>query len=124
MGSRTGIVTQPDAEVLDPDGSALVDLLDRYDLTGGLLELLQLTEEIPETGLGDDVVRSEDSHLVEGSGWLLLGGQLAPDDFIFLQLEPEREKTDALLWLVLAIQILRLCTNVYLHNVPINKAGF
>lgn len=86
VGARTRIVTQPDAEVLDADGSALVDLLDRDDLTGGLLELLQLAQEIPETRLRDNVVRSEDSHLVEGSGGLLLSGQLAPDDFIFLQL--------------------------------------
>lgn len=125
VGSRTGIVTQPDAEVLDPDGSALVDLLDRHDLTGGLLELLQLTQEIPETGLGDDVVGSEDSHLVERSGRLLLGGQLAPDDFIFLQLKRESKETIVVVSQRLrGFKMLRLCTNVYQDNFSIKNIGF
>lgn len=37
---------------------------DRDNLSGGLLELLQLSQEVPETGLGDDGVRREDPHLV------------------------------------------------------------
>lgn len=96
--ARTRIVTQPNAEVLDLDRGALVHLLDVHDLTGGLLELLQLAQEIPEAGLGDDAVRSEDSHLVERSGRLLLRRQLAADDLVFLQLwggaEAEKWETD------------------------------
>lgn len=57
------------------------------DFSGGLLELLQLTKEIPETGLGDDSVGGEDPHFVERSLWLLLCGQFAPDDFVFFQLK-------------------------------------
>lgn len=90
--ARTRIVTQPNAEVLDLARRTLVDLFQRNDFTGGLLELLQLAQEIPETGLGNNVVRSEDSHLVQRSAWLLLGGQLTADDFIFLQLKNLNKK--------------------------------
>ena len=48
MGSRSGVVSQPDPEVLDLEGVLLLDLLDGDDLSGGLLELTQLTQEVPE----------------------------------------------------------------------------
>ena len=71
---------EPDAEVLDLQGLLLLDLLDRDDLAGGLLELPQLPEEVPEPGLGHDLVRGEDPHAVERSLRLILGRELAPDD--------------------------------------------
>lgn len=67
-------------------------MFDVNDFSGGLLELLQLTKEIPETRLGDDPVWSEDSHPVERSLWLLLCGQFAPDDFEFLQLKVNKKR--------------------------------
>jgi len=87
VGARAGIVAQPDAEVLDLHGRRLVHLLDGHDLAGGLLELLQLAQEVPETGLGHDVVGSEDAHLVERRLGLLLAGQLAAHDLVLLQLQ-------------------------------------
>ena len=48
VGSRSGVVSQPDPEVLDLEGVLLLDLLDGDDLSGGLLELTQLTQEVPE----------------------------------------------------------------------------
>lgn len=87
VGARAGIVTQPDAEVLDLHGRRLVHLLDGHDLAGGLLELLQLAQEVPEAGFGHDVVGGKDAHLVEGSLGLLLAGQLAAHDLVLLQLQ-------------------------------------
>ena len=43
-----GIITKPDSEVLDLQRLLLPDLLDGDDLTGGLLELPQLPQEVPE----------------------------------------------------------------------------
>lgn len=82
--ARTGIITQPDAKVLDFDWRCLVYLLQGDNLASGLLELLQLAQEVPETGFGDNVVGSEDTHLVQRRLWLLLAWQLAANDLVFL----------------------------------------
>lgn len=82
--ARTGIVTQPDAKVLDFDWRCLVNLLQGDNLASGLLELLQLAQEVPETGFGNNVVGSEDTHLVQRRLWLLLAWQLAANDLVFL----------------------------------------
>merc|ERR1719471_321364 len=47
VGARSRVVPEPDAEVLDLQWLLLLDLLDRDDLAGGLLELPQLPEEVP-----------------------------------------------------------------------------
>jgi hypothetical protein len=44
------VVSEPDAEVLDLEGLALGNLLHADDLSGRLLELTQLTQEVPESG--------------------------------------------------------------------------
>lgn len=51
----------------------------------GLLDLLQLGEEIPEARLGNDIVRGEDAHTVELGRRVGVGGQVAPDDLVLLQ---------------------------------------
>lgn len=38
--------------------------LDGHNFTSGLLKLLQLSQEVPEPGLGNDDVWGEDPHLV------------------------------------------------------------
>lgn len=91
VGTGARIVAQPDAEVLHVQWSLLQDALDRDDLTGGLLELTQLPQEVPETGLGHDLVRCEDVHLEQRRVRILLRGQLAPDDLVFLQLVGSEE---------------------------------
>lgn len=80
------VITQPDAKVLDFDRWAFVDAFQRNDFAGSLLELLQLSQEIPEPWLGHNAVGSKDPHFVERSLWLLLGGQFTPNNFIFFQL--------------------------------------
>ena len=49
VGSGPGVVSEPDAEVLDLEGLPLDDLLNADDLSGGLLELAELAQEVPET---------------------------------------------------------------------------
>ena len=46
-----GVVSEPDAEVLDLEGLALADRLHADDLAGGLLELTQLTQKVPKSGM-------------------------------------------------------------------------
>ena len=62
--SGPGIVTKPDTEVLDLERLLLTNLLHRDNLSSGLLELPQLPKEVPETGLGHDLVSGEDPHPV------------------------------------------------------------
>ena len=49
MGSRSGIVSEPDAKVLNLKGLLLNNLLNTDNLASGLLELAELTKEVPET---------------------------------------------------------------------------
>ena len=55
------------------------------DLTVGLLDLLQLHEEVPEAGLGDDIVGGKDAHAVQLGGGVGLGGQVAANDLVLLK---------------------------------------
>ena len=55
------------------------------DLTGGLLDLLQATQEVPVAGLSNDRIGSEDSHAVEAGGRVGLGGQVAANDLVLLK---------------------------------------
>lgn len=86
MCSRTRVIPQPNAEVLDLNWGLFGDLFQVDNLTGGLLKLLELPQEIPETGFRHDPVGGEYPHFVERSHALLLRRQLAPDNFILLQL--------------------------------------
>ena len=85
VGAGAGVVADPDTEVLDFEGAFLVDNIQRYDLAIGLLHLAQLHQEIPEAGLGDHSVGCEDAHSVEFGGWVRVGGQVAPDNLVFLE---------------------------------------
>lgn len=87
VGARTRVVTQPDTEVLDFNRCLLVDGFHVDNFSGGLLELTQLSQEVPETRLGHDLVGREDAHFVQRSSLLLLCGQFAPDHFELLQLK-------------------------------------
>lgn len=79
------VVSDPDTEVLDLERVLLVDLVQRDDLTVGLLDLLELGHEVPETGLGNDIVRGEDAHAVELGSGVSLVGEEAPNDLVLLK---------------------------------------
>ena len=83
VGTGTGVVAQPDTEVLDLHGLLFADDGAGDDFTGGTLDLLELTQEVEEAGLGDDFVNSEDAHLVELRSGVLFRRQLTTDDLIF-----------------------------------------
>lgn len=83
--TRSGVVSDPDAEVLDAEGVLLGDLVQADDLTVGLLDLLQLGQEVPEAGLGNDLIGCENSHAVQLGGRVGLAGQMAPNDLVFLK---------------------------------------
>lgn len=52
------------------------------DLTVGLLDLPELSQEVPEPRLGHDRVRRKDAHAVELGRGVGLGGQVTPDDLV------------------------------------------
>lgn len=85
VGAGAGIVTDPDAKVLDLERALLVDDVERDDLAVGLLDLAQLHQEVPEAGLGNHGIGREDAHAVQLRRRVRVGGQVAPDHLVFLQ---------------------------------------
>jgi hypothetical protein len=108
VGSRARVVADPDAEVLDFHGAFLVDLnivinpthhtvlpslstrsgtyhVQADDLSICLLDLAELHEEVPESRLGYDGVRGEDSHAVEFGGRVCIGGEVATDYLVLVE---------------------------------------
>lgn len=106
VGSGAGVVTDPDTEVLDLEWSLLVDLIPELtsrsihsfpagknppylvegdDLASTLLNSSELLQEVPESGLCDNVVWSKYPHAVELWGLVGLAGELAPNDLVFVE---------------------------------------
>jgi len=56
--------------------------VDGNNLTGGLLHLSELTNEVPETRLCDRLVDGKDPHAVELGRGLLLGGKVASNHHV------------------------------------------
>lgn len=85
VDTRSGLVSEPDTEGLDLGWSSLRDAADGNDLTGSLLGLVQLLQEVPVTRLGHNGVRSKDSHSEQL--WLrdVLGRETTSDDLILVQ---------------------------------------
>lgn len=82
MSTGTRIITQPDTKVLDLHRLLFADGGAGNDFTSSTLGLLQLTEEVEETGFGDDFVGSEDAHLVELRSGVLFGWELTTNNLI------------------------------------------
>lgn len=61
--------------------------LDRDDLAGGLLDLLQFLDEVPETRLGSHVVRGKDVHFVQLRMRDPLRGMSSAHQLIVVELE-------------------------------------
>lgn len=103
--AAAGVVTDPDAKVLDlcgplfgdliqcvspvhlvPPSSAIpTHLVQADNLAVCLLHLAELREEVPEAGLCDDIVGRKDAHAVELRGGSVLGRQQSADDLVFLK---------------------------------------
>ena len=85
VGSRSGIISQSDSVIVDLARVLFIHFLTGYNLSGSLLKLTQLTQEIPKPRLSNNLVRSKDLHPVQGSDRLLVGGQLPTNHLPFLQ---------------------------------------
>jgi hypothetical protein len=83
--TRSRIVADPDAEVLDLERSLLVDDIQGDDLAVRLLDLAELHEEVPEARLCHDGVRCKDAHAVQLWCWVGLGRQVPSDDLVFCE---------------------------------------
>jgi hypothetical protein len=83
--ARSGVVSDPDAKVLDLGRALLVDDVQGDDLAVGLLNLAELHQEVPEAGLGYNSVVGEYAHAVEFRSWVGVGRQVAADDLVFLE---------------------------------------
>lgn len=84
VGSGARVVAQPDTEVLHLGRAFFVDLVNRHDLTVGLLNTAQALQEVPEARLRDNDVWCEDAHAVELRLWRRLGGQMAADHLVLV----------------------------------------
>ncbi len=62
MSARAGVVSQPNAVVLDIVGILLEDFAGRDDLTVGLLDTFQVGQKVPETAASAGGIGSEDLH--------------------------------------------------------------
>lgn len=85
VSAGSGVVSDPDTKVLDLGGGLLGDLVDGDNLTGGLLDLLELGQEVPESRLGNNLVGGEDSHSVELLLGSSLGRQLSANNLVFVE---------------------------------------
>lgn len=47
--------------------------------------VLHAPQEVPETGLGDDLIGRKDAHAEDLGRGVLLGWQMAADDLVFLE---------------------------------------
>jgi len=83
IGSR--LVSDPYSEILDGVWGFVKDFVDGEDLTRRLLHLSELSEVVPESGLGDNIVWCEDSHLVDWRGWIGLGRLLSANHDVFVE---------------------------------------
>ena len=86
VGTGARVVADPDTEVLDLEGLLLVDLVDADDLAVDLLDLLQLAHEVPEAGLGNNLVGGKEAHAEQLGGSILLGGEMATDQLVLVKL--------------------------------------
>ena len=80
VGTAAAVVAKPHSKVLHVGGLFLVNFVNAENLSGGLLELVDLVKKVPESALSRDRVGSEDTH-AEDRGFLVgLGGDLTSDN--------------------------------------------
>lgn len=82
-GSR--LVSDPDTVGLNLGRGGLRDQVNRNDLTGSLLSLVQLLQEVPVSRLGHNGVGSEDSHSEQLWLWDSLRWETTTNNLILVQ---------------------------------------
>ena len=93
-----GVITEPDAVVLDDAGVLLGDLGDVEDLSGRLLHLAELVQVVPELGPGDDGVGGEDDHPVGLRVGVVVGGHVPADDLVLTHLSRDGHIGKSIAW--------------------------
>lgn len=92
VGTGAGVVLHPDTEVLDVSAVLLGDLVDVEDLASGLLHLSHLMHEVPESGLGHDLIVSENLHSVGRRIFVGLRGGLSAHHLVESHLQDKFRK--------------------------------
>lgn len=85
VGAGARVVAEPDTEVLDLERALLIDHVQADDLAIGLLDLPELSKEVPEPRLGHNGVGREDAHAVQLGRGVGLGGQVTPDNLVLVE---------------------------------------
>lgn len=85
VDTRSRFVSDPDTEGLNLGWGRFGDSVNRNDLTGSSLDLVQLLQEVPVTRLGNNSVRSKDSHSEQLWLWDSLGRETTTNNLIFVQ---------------------------------------
>lgn len=86
MGAGARVITKPDTVVLDTVWFPFKDLVDRDDLTGGALNLVETLQEIPVTALSYHFIGSKEAHAIQPWMWLRVGREMATHHLVFVQL--------------------------------------
>lgn len=83
--ATAGVILEPDGVVLDDARVALHQLVDVQNLPRGLLHLVHLVEEVPETGLGHHLVGRKDLHAVDGGVGVGICGDVAAHHLVLTE---------------------------------------
>ena len=98
VGTRSTVITQPDAVVLD-DPVVLFNKLNAVDnFTSGLLHLTELMHVVPELGLGNHRVGCKDDHAVGFWVGVFGGGSLAANHMILIHKSSDRHLDGIIVW--------------------------
>ena len=81
----SGVILEPHSEVLDGASALGENFLAGKNFSTGFLHTTKHRNKVPETGLGDDLVASEDLHFPDRGDWLILRGDLTSNDGVLLQ---------------------------------------
>lgn len=85
VNSRSRLVSDPNTESLHLGRSGLGDHIHGHNLSRSLLGLVQLLQEVPVSGLGNDGVWSENSHSEQLWLWDGLGRKTTTNNLILVQ---------------------------------------
>lgn len=118
---RAALLVEVEVEVNDSDhDDDEAHQVDGDEFTGGLLDLPELAEEVPEARLCDDLVGCEDTHAVEFWAGVLVGRELAADDLVFCEsthLDWVKDKGDDV-WM----EVVQICVSCWVVSNRVDDA--
>lgn len=84
VGTRSRVVSDPDTKVLDLGWLVFRDDVQRNNFTRSLLNLVQLLQKVPVSGLSNNVVWCKNSHSVQLWFWNSFGRKSSTDNLVFI----------------------------------------